>query len=59
MQCSTSTRARRESSVRETRFSKRERVGCEAKDGPVSGQRSRSTLKRGSWRTVLASLASS
>ena len=49
----------RESAVRETRFANREIVGCEAKEAPDSGRRSRISLKMGSSRRVLASLASS
>src|SRR6266478_2560012 len=56
--CSTNTSAMRESAVRETRFSNRDIVGCDAKGAPVSGKRSSRSLKMGSWRRVLASLAS-
>ena len=44
----TNTSAMRESAVRETRFSQRDSVGCEAKGVPVSGKRSRSSVQMGS-----------
>jgi hypothetical protein len=46
-------------SVHETLFSQRDIVGWEAKGVPVSGNRSRRSVQRGSWRKVLASFASS